>query len=457
LSLSYYDYASLLVAFFPGIKDSTDPVKFIKEHADKYEGLITVISRSVRPPAPPRTGLDANWRGSGSLFFSARDMHALRLQRNSNWLPAAYEFLEAHIARTMKKVPAHVKARDSIEEYMESYHEDSEKYIEKSRFIETDLLRAGYVAFSVGTGITENVDKAEEALLQDAPLTRNGRLGLPMFTASGFEMSSLENYDTDANSEFFKSWDEQLLFNYASPVPIQNVMATLFTSGIAVFEKGLFEDIGISPGGKVTFNNKEFDALLAPRSISRTGDFILRATKEKVKEVVSGAPDYGKGGYFQTLSGDPINAFDAGMGGSGLKVPSKTPRAPTRTAGVRWDGVTNNHYASAVFATNLAYNTLAMPTARSLRNRRSRPLLRSITISSPAKSCSIKKSKSSSLISMTCSRNFFSYALPRKQLEIMLLSILRSLTKSWTWKPARSTSRNERKWTKSSTTSNMRS
>ncbi|KAI1301970.1 hypothetical protein EDD11_005770 [Mortierella claussenii] len=266
----------------------------------------------------------------------------------------------------MHKLPRQVKTRNSIEEYMVSYSGDSKKYIDGGGVTETDLLRAGYVAFSIGTGITVDVDVAEETLLQEAPITRNGRLGLPMFSASGFEISSFENYDTDANTEFFKYWDEQVLFNYASPVPIQSAMAALFTSGIAKFERGMFDEIDLSSAsGKVTFQGREFDALLSPRSITRNGDFILSAAKGHVKEVVSGLPDYGKGGYFQTTTGKPINAFDAGMGGSGIKVPSKKggPNPPMRTAGVRWDALTNNHYAATVFATHHAYNTLALAIA----------------------------------------------------------------------------------------------
>ncbi|KAF9925568.1 hypothetical protein FBU30_004681 [Linnemannia zychae] len=377
LGLSFYDYASLLLAFLPGIENSSDPVDFIKSIADKYPGLITAISRSGRP-APPRTVLESDWCGKKPSFFSAQEMHALRLQKDANWLPIAYEFLEAHIAWEKQTVPSKVKFRTSTTKYMESYLEDNTKYLEGDRTTESGLLRAGYTAFTIGTGLETNIEQAEETLIGKAPHTRKGRLGLPMFSASGYEMSSVRNFDTDENTKFFKYWEDQILFNYASPVPIQNIMATLFTSGIARHQKGTFDQIGIlRDEDKMTFKLEDstFDALLAPKRIDRSGDPILEAVKRKVKEIKLVTtnestlqslediciPDYGKGGYFQTpgIEGEdpkPINAFDAGMGGGGTKVGS-------RTAGAQWNGLTNNHYASAVFATQHAYHTLALAIA----------------------------------------------------------------------------------------------
>ncbi|KAG0254864.1 hypothetical protein BG011_005458 [Mortierella polycephala] len=370
LGLSFYDYATLLLAFLPGIESSQDPVKFIRDNAKDYQNLITVISRSVRPPAPPRTALNPNWRGENAIFFSAQDMHALRLQRNVDWLSIAYEFLEAHIARSLSKVPKEVKTRESIAEYMTSYSDDNNKYLAESGVTETDLLRAGFVAFSLGSGIEVDVDAAEKNLIRRARYTRNGRFGLPMFTASGFEISSKDKYNNNANSDFFKLWDEQILFNYASPVPIQNIIATMFTSGIARHMQGNFDQIDISQEpDKVKFVEMtedgpvehQFDALLAPKVMRRDRDPVLCATKGLVKEIIAGVPDYGKGGYFKTKEGTPINAFDAGMGGCGAKVINK--EGLLRTAGARWDGLTNNHHAASVFATQHAYHTLALAIA----------------------------------------------------------------------------------------------
>ncbi|ORX89079.1 hypothetical protein K493DRAFT_179396, partial [Basidiobolus meristosporus CBS 931.73] len=358
LGLSFYDYASLLLAFLPDIEISTDPIKYIEHNAEKYQGLITVISHGKNGPAPPRTALDPNWRG-GRSFFSARDMHALRLQRNSNWLPIAYEFLEAHIARTLRKLPSQVNSRVkgdgsqvTVREYMERYHKDILQY-PNSAATETGLLRAGYTAFSIGTGIVSNIEDHERHLILEAPLSRSGRLGLPMFSSSCSEISSIANYDTDANTSFFKRWSEQLFFNYASPVPIQDIMSALFTSGIAVHVEGGFGDIGFSDD-KFTFNDAKFDALLAPKTFDRKRDPALSAA---VKNIIDGVPEYGKGGYFQTTEGEPIHAFDAGMGGSGAKVGK-------RTVGVQWsDGLTNNHAAAAEWASHHAFHTLALAVA----------------------------------------------------------------------------------------------
>jgi hypothetical protein len=362
LSLSFYDYATLLLAFLPGFQLDDSPSGFTlhESHAADYKDLLTVISRANRGPAPPRTGLDMNWRGGGRFFFSARDMHVLRLQRHSNWLPIAYEFLEAHIGRSLHKVPRQVNSHRTIAEYMTSYRDDNHMYLNREGITETDLLRAGYHAFGFGTGIAVDVDDAEEKLLPEAPITRSGRFGLPMMTASGFEMSSPDSRNsTQENIEFFERWEDLRLFLSASPVVIQNTVAELFTTGIATHQKGKFDEIDISPTtGKVIFQGQEFDALLAPMLMKRENDPVLNLTRGFVKEVVPGVPEYGKGGFFRTKDGKPINAFDGGMGGWGTTLPSNG-----RTVGAQWHGLTTSHLSATEYSTHHAYHTLALAIA----------------------------------------------------------------------------------------------
>lgn len=359
LSLSFYDYATLLLAFLPGFQLDDSPAGFTLHGSSQYKDLLTVISRANRGPAPPRTALDMNWRGGGRFFFSARDMHVLRLQRNSNWLPTAYKFLEAHIGRSTHKIPRQVNSHGSIAEYMASYHEDNQINLHGAGITETDLLRAGYISFAFGTGIAADVDAAEDCLLREAPITRNGRLGIPMFTASGVEMSSADNNNTEENIEFFDHWNELVLFLAASPVVLQNTVAEMFTSGIATHQKGKFDEIGISPTtGKVTFQGQEFDALLAPMIMKRENDPVLKFTRRFVKEITPGVPEYGKGGSFKTKDGKPINAFDGGMGGWGTTLSSNG-----RTVGAQWNGLTNSHFAATACSGHQAYHTLALAIA----------------------------------------------------------------------------------------------
>ncbi|KAF3318741.1 hypothetical protein TWF173_006757 [Orbilia oligospora] len=366
LSLSFYDYATLLLAFLPGMDTSEDPVRIVQELVDEskgYKDLITVISRGSRGPAPPRTVLDGNWHGKGESFFSAREMHTLRLQRNSNWLPIAYEFLEAHIARSMKILPGDVRARGPTEKRMKDYLNDCVEHLAGRKLTKTGLLRAGYVAFSSGSGIADNVDYAENELAT-AKYTREGRPGLPLFSASCFEMSS-KDINKKENAEFFEHWNEQLYYNYASPVPIQRVMAAMFTSGMAVHKQGDFNKFRTEGDGetpKLVYQHsdgkdEEFHALLAPKVFRRDNDCAVSATKGIVKSIIEGVPKYGKGGYFQTRGGDPINAFDSGLGGCGAK------DTEGRLVGVRWDGLTNNHYAANAWASSRSYNTLALAIA----------------------------------------------------------------------------------------------
>ncbi|KAF9985549.1 hypothetical protein BGZ65_010586 [Modicella reniformis] len=285
---------------------------FELQDATKYQGLITVISRASRGPAPPRTALDPNWRGGGRFFFSARDMHVLRLQRNANWLPIANEFLIA--------APAPQIAHKSIADYMDSYHDDNNTYLTTGGVTETDLLRASYVAFSIGTGIVVDVDSAEQNPLQEAPLTRNGRLGLPMFAAGGSKDGT-----TPKRIQIFQTMG-------------QNTVVELFISGIATHLTGTFEKISLSQTDKVTFKETSKDPQTGKETFK---DHEKKEGEQIVKEIDDGVPEYGKSGYFKTKEGKPINAFDAGMGGWGTKVQGKT-------VGAKWSGLTNSHYTATV-------------------------------------------------------------------------------------------------------------
>ncbi|KAF9275033.1 hypothetical protein BGZ68_000168 [Mortierella alpina] len=364
LSLSFYDYASLLLPFLPCFKlaDNAEGFEIDKSLIPGYEGLLTVISRSSRGPAPPRIALNHKWRGDDKLFFSTKDMHMLRLQRNENWLPIAYKFLEAHIARSVNKVPKQVNYHKDVGAYMASYREDNIKSLSGVKTnIETDLLRAGYVAFSLGNGLSKAPSDDEKKLVEMAPHTRAGRAGFPMFCSGSVEISSLKNYNTDANTEFFRRWEDGLLFHAASPVVIQNVMASLFTFGIAKHMKGSFDDIHASTvDDKLLFEGHRFDALLAAKKIDQSPDHALVVTKDQVKEIITGVPDYGKGGYFQTKGGKPIHAFDGGLGGWGMTV---RPDGKPRVVGAQWKGITNSHYTASEWATSRAYHTLALALA----------------------------------------------------------------------------------------------
>jgi len=363
-SLSSYDYATLLMAFLHGFRlNESNPVgyEFDEAKALQYKGLITFVSRSERGPAPPRIAPDIQWRGATPIL-TTKGMHTLRLQRTYNWLDPAYEFLEADVARSTGQVPARVNSSKTAEEYMSKYYADSLDHLMTGNSNqETALLCAGYMAFVVGSGFeTDNPEIAEGALIQEAPFTREGRAGWPLFSASGVEMSLHAMMDTPENAVFFKHWLQMHHFAAASPPIIQHSIALLFKSGIAQHQNSTFDQIGIMPAGdKVVLADSLFDVALAPKVISREDD-VLRSCVRQVREIMSGTPEYGKGMHFKTVNGKPINAIDVGLGGWGTVAQNK--HQEPRTVGKILNG-TNSHHAAADWASNFALQTLLLSVA----------------------------------------------------------------------------------------------
>ena len=361
VSLGAYDYATLLLPFLRGFRLSeSNPAgfEFAPTVARDYQGLITFVSHSERGPAPPRLAPNHTWQGKLSLL-STEEMHALRLYRQLDWISPAYILLRACVAYSVGKVPSEVGVDRTIPEYMKFYSAENDNYlVDGSSTSETALLRAGFVAFSIGSGLEADPTSAEQSLARKTPLTREGRVGWPMFSASGVEISSLAKTNSPDNAAFFRHWDQLHHFASASPAMLQNAIAQLFRHGIATHQSATFDQISLTAStGKVTLTGRVFDALLAPKTICREADPVLVSLMGKVKEICAGVPEYGKGMYFQTVDGKSINAFDAGMGGWGAR--SRGRDGQSRVVGEQWNE-TNNYNAAGTFSTHHALLTVIL-------------------------------------------------------------------------------------------------
>lgn len=367
VSLGAYDYATLLLPFLRGFRLSdSNPAgfEFDPTVADQYPGLLTFISRSLRGPAPPRHAHNQTWKGTTSLL-STEDMHALRLHRNSDWLSPAYELLRASVAASVGKLPNELEIDRTVSEYMEFYATENDGYLANGNAIsETGLLRAGFVAFSTGSGLEVDPEYAERSLVTKAPLTRAGRLGWPMFSSSGSEISQPTKMESAENAAFYRSWDQLHHYISASPVILQNAVASLFHYGIATHQSATFDQIGLTLAShKITLAGREFDGLLAPKAISREADPVLASLEGKVKEVCEGVPDYRKGMHVQTIDGKPIHLFEAGMGGWGRSI--RDGDGLKHIVGEQWND-TNNYHAAGVFGINHALLTIILSLAATI-------------------------------------------------------------------------------------------
>ncbi|KAF9785896.1 hypothetical protein BJ322DRAFT_752103 [Thelephora terrestris] len=364
VSLGAYDYATLLLPFIRGFRlsdSSPGGFEFDPAIAGQYRGLLTLISRSLRGPSPPRLAPNQTWKGKVSLL-STEEMHALRLHRNSDWLSPSYELLRASVAASVGKLPNGVEIERTVSEHMQLYSAENDDFlVDGATISETALLRAGFVAFSTGSGLEADPALAEQSLVEKAPFTRAGRLGWPMFSSSGSEISLPTKMDTPDNAAFYKSWDQLHHFISASPVILQNAVASLFRHGVATHQSASFDQIGLALSSrKITLGGREFDALLAPKTISREADPVLASLEGKVKEIYEGVPEYGKGMYLQTIDGTPINVFEVGMGGWGRSIRNGDGRK--HVVGEQWND-TNNYHAAGVFGTNHALLTLILSLA----------------------------------------------------------------------------------------------
>ncbi|EIW79868.1 hypothetical protein CONPUDRAFT_155264 [Coniophora puteana RWD-64-598 SS2] len=203
---------------------------------------------------------------------------------------------------------------------------------------EIGLIRAGYHAIFEGFGFENIPDDAHAKLVDRAPLSRKGREGWLVRHSALFDVTHPGFVKDQSNREFFRNVEELILSFSASPVAVQDLIAQLFSLGVATHVVGEFSDIEYdNEHSKIALNitldgggnkRRRFDAMFASKTITSHADVLLQDIKSKAMEATEGDEakvklfsegvlKYAKGRFLQTSDGTLIHATDAGLGGRG--------------------------------------------------------------------------------------------------------------------------------------------
>ena len=355
-SLSAYDFIQLIFPFLvcaaPSV-DLTNGYNINDDTIKNHQGLVTFISRTPRTHAPKHND-DMNWQGNLSVL-SSEEMHALLLQKNYNWFDGVDRLLTANVAHCVKKLPDQINSEGTSSDRMRFYYEQNLAYLageseERKRGTEVGLIMAGDSALVFGAGFEKNPQDAEDLLALKAPFTRAGRFRWPLFRSATVEMSDPSIASNEQAVRFINGWEAKEFSSIGSPLPIQHLVAVLFTRGIATHATGDFEDIRLSETGhQVHLGRRTFDALIAPRSITANADKVLHS-HTSIETLAPGQPMYGKGRHLIALNGSPIHAFDFGLGGQGVRVGNSK-------AGIYWND-THSHDSAAQSMQSFALQTI---------------------------------------------------------------------------------------------------
>ncbi|KAF9267874.1 hypothetical protein L218DRAFT_1073954 [Marasmius fiardii PR-910] len=345
LSLSAFDFIPLILKYTSIIEYNEKEGYIINESdAEKYAGLLTFVSNSG-VPAPPRHA-NPNHFASPKAILTTEEVHAMLLQRQFSWIQFWKVFLDANVARALGKMPKDLEYRRSghgsgsvdTKDIMISYARQTEAHL-RGDLTEVGLLRSGYWLIYGGRGFEVNPSKAEQDLIKKAPLSRRERAGGLLRRAALSEVTNLEYVKAgNSNKGFFEEYHRMHSTISGSPPRIHYLVCRLFELGVATHVIGKFEDIAAGKSIADSTGPHAVQALFAPKSLDRGCDPVFNSLRGKVKEIVDGQPEYGKGRFLKSRTGGYVNAMDMGMGGHGtsVKVPSSCRSGESSMVGIRW-------------------------------------------------------------------------------------------------------------------------
>ncbi|KAK1215982.1 hypothetical protein PQX77_021383 [Marasmius sp. AFHP31] len=341
-SLSAYDFVPLILQHTSILQPTPKGYEIIEQEAEKYQGLLTFFS-NMGVPTPPRHLIPNPTEMTPTILtirpiLTTTEVHTLLLQRNFQWLQFWKVFLDANVARHLRKLPEALQYKQlmSAEARMKDYAKQTEAYY-ANRLTEVGLLREGYWSVYGGQGfeVGQDLEMAEQNLIATAPLTRSERAGFPLRRAQLSDITSREHVMAgNPNTDFFHEYGIMQHTIAASPSKIHYLIARLFELGVAKHVRKNFDTVTdpnlASPDGA---ESATIQALFAPLLLDRGMDRAYQSLLGRVAEVVPGQPEYAKGRFLKSHDGKLVHAMDMGMGGSGGPIKSGNHISKV---GMRW-------------------------------------------------------------------------------------------------------------------------
>ncbi len=346
-SLSAYDYVCILATQLGILVPCNSDVGYQIDPAAaaKYQGLITLINPTagrVTPPAiskaPPgfASGIPLSWPGNAPNGIGVCDeIHSTFLQKHFEAFPLYKVLAKANIARALGTVPRKVNEPKSTKERLADYQSQIEEFLTGENLVEWGFWKNAYLQAISGVGFHRNSEESNQLLSKMAPLTHSPFNMVRKYRAHISALTDPNNVKNTSNAKGAKVLNEVERLLGPSPIASQQIVNLLSEAGVLNQACGKSEKLRMSDDGEfVELDDLQFDAILAPKVMTREANIILGPLRHYVREVALGQPEYAKGRLLVGQDGMPLNVYECGMIGQGARV--QNADGTFSLVGMRW-------------------------------------------------------------------------------------------------------------------------
>eukprot|EP00178_Gracilaria_changii_P005412 TRINITY_DN1888_c0_g1_i1.p1 TRINITY_DN1888_c0_g1~~TRINITY_DN1888_c0_g1_i1.p1 ORF type:complete len:833 (+),score=176.51 TRINITY_DN1888_c0_g1_i1:172-2670(+) len=349
MGLSGLDEISMLdgvMRLFEEDDESPLGYKVAEEAKRKYQGAVTIISRSQGRACYPRHSHTAEWQQGTAVMGNSKQVHALFLHNFGEELYRVWiDIITASVARAMYSTPDEVSyKRTSTRKLLSSQFEGTKWFLEhrkrageaekegdldkKNEFLKesTKTLygawRQAALCLIFGFGLEENLEEATKTMSSYAPATWKGR-EVWLFHRTQIASLTDERFAANkSNRSHFQNWVEMMRHVTSSPVEIHSMFHLLLESGIAKHEVGNYTDVKVNDeGDKILMKGEEYDAFLVSPVFDHESDGVAKSLANQLKPIDKKHGVFGKVGKFRRYldhDGNILPIADNGLGGKGF-------------------------------------------------------------------------------------------------------------------------------------------
>eukprot|EP00171_Calliarthron_tuberculosum_P003015 IDg3015t1 len=330
---------------------STLGYRVSEQAKERYQGAITMISRTPANQCMPRHSFEMNWKQDTPVLGSSKHLHALFLHHFGEEVFGLWiKLVKAAVARA-QSVPiceADLSAASTEEllrkQFLGSLHFMEARQIagkleklddmsgkEQALRQSTKTLYGAWRQAALGTifgiGLEPNTKYAIDEMSDFAPVTWKGREAFLFHRAQLNSVSDPRFALKTSNEDYFRVMDFLMKHVTASPAEIHSMFFLLIDSGIAVYERASYSDIAHdSTTDSLTLHGEAYDMLVVSPSFDRMEDEAVMSLVDQTKPIIERHPSFGQVSKFRRFvnkQGELSGVEDFGLGGKGFKTDTK--------------------------------------------------------------------------------------------------------------------------------------
>ena len=310
----------------------------------RYQGAITLLSRTPGKVVPPRHATGFEWLQGTPTMGRTRHLHALFLHAAGEhvfdmWI----DILRANVARASSRTPAHVThVAETLRGALDVQYDETKWFLECRRKAEREERRGNLegkhhfvressktlygawrqaaLSLIFGFGLESDGEAATKEMESYAPLTWKGR-EIWLFHRAQLKAITEGQFATErSNGHLVKNFQMLMQHITSSPVEVHSMLHLLTESGIAHHEKASYGDIS-ADGERALLHGEEYDGVLVSPVFERNENAVLGSLVGQVRSHDEAHASYAKVGKFRRLvdrDGRDTAIEDNGLSGKGF-------------------------------------------------------------------------------------------------------------------------------------------